>query len=166
VGLADAVREGCIRMPARAVHALDGSVALQPYGRPGEAIYSASRSLLNSTLLTACEGYPDRVSVYHGWSLKALDPDGTVVFENGSDRSTKRFTAKCVIGADGAYSAVRTAMLRHSRMDFSRTYIEHGYKELNMPPTAHGDWAMPVSEALHIWPRHRFMMIALPNPGE
>jgi len=68
-----------------------------------------------------------------------------------------------VIGADGAFSKVREAMLRWSRLCFSRTFIEHGYKELYMPPTAAGEYALPCPNALHIWPRTKFMLIALPN---
>ena len=52
--------------------------------------------------------------------------------------------------------------MRHIRFDYSQEYIDHAYVELNMPPTANGDYAMD-STHLHIWPRQTFMMIALPN---
>lgn len=55
-------------------------------------------------------------------------------------------------------------MLRFSRTDFHRRFIEHGYKELTIPASVAGDFALPTPNALHIWPRKQFMMIALPNP--
>ena len=66
------------------------------------------------------------------------------------------------MGADGAYSRVRKDLMRSIRMNFSQEYIEHGYVELNMPPTPSGEYKMDPGH-LHIWPRQTFMMIALPN---
>jgi kynurenine 3-monooxygenase len=69
-----------------------------------------------------------------------------------------------VIGVDGAFSAVRGAMQRQlKRFEYNESYLAHGYKELTIPPAADGGWRMQ-KEALHIWPRKSFMMIALPNP--
>jgi len=67
-----------------------------------------------------------------------------------------------VIGADGAFSAVRRSMQRLDRFDYAQSFLAHGYKELSIPPTNGGDFAMEPN-ALHIWPRRSFMMIALPN---
>lgn len=110
-------------------------------------------------------GFSSRLTIYHDYDFKRFNSDGSVVLEHNKRREESRTVkARLVIGADGAYSAVRHAMMRLTRMDFSRQYIEHGYKELNMPPTSTGAHAMPIVNALHIWPRHAFMMIALPNP--
>jgi kynurenine 3-monooxygenase len=51
-------------------------------------------------------------------------------------------------------------------IDFSRKYIAHGYKELTIPPTESGDYALSPINGLHIWPRSQFMLIALPNPDK
>ena len=72
--------------------------------------------------------------------------------------------ARLVIGADGAFSAVRSAMMRLTRMDFSQQFIGHGYKELEIPPAEGGGFRLPSANALHIWPREEFMLIGLPNP--
>ena len=68
-----------------------------------------------------------------------------------------------IIGADGAFSSIRGSMQMSDRFEYSQHYIEHGYKELRIPPGANGEFVME-KEALHIWPRASFMLIALPNP--
>jgi len=64
------------------------------------------------------------------------------------------------------YSTVRRSLMHWERVDFSQVHIECAYKELSIPPTAQGDWALPNHNGLHIWPRHEFMLIALPNPNK
>jgi kynurenine 3-monooxygenase len=162
VGLLETVMAGIVPMPARGVHDLAGNIALQPYGKPGQFICSASRSLLNRVLLDACDSLPN-VRCFFETSLKSLNGANRMELVSERDGATRVATPRLIIGSDGAYSSVRTAMLRYSRMDFSRAYIDHAYKELTIPPVA-GDWAMAQPNALHIWPRHAFMMIALPNP--
>ena len=80
----------------------------------------------------------------------------------GSGGRPVEFDADLVIGCDGAFSVVRAVMQRLDRFDYSQSYLKHGYKELTIPPTASGDFAMP-PDGLHIWPRGGYMMIALPN---
>ncbi len=70
--------------------------------------------------------------------------------------------ADLIVGADGAYSAMRRELMRKTRMNFSQEYIEHGYMELTIPATPDNKFAL-AKDRLHIWPRHEFMMIALPN---
>ena len=91
-------------MPCRAIHSLAGDITAQPYGKPGEAIYSASRSLLNRALLDACDALPN-VRTYFESTLRKLESSGAVTVEHAG--SVRTFTPALVIGADGAYSAVR-----------------------------------------------------------
>src|SRR5690606_30454947 len=67
-----------------------------------------------------------------------------------------------LIGADGAGSALRAAMNRWSPLGERSEFLDHSYKELEIPPAADGDYAIEPN-ALHIWPRGRYMCIALPN---
>ncbi|PYL66823.1 MAG: kynurenine 3-monooxygenase, partial [Verrucomicrobia bacterium] len=69
-----------------------------------------------------------------------------------------------VVGVDGAFSAVRASMQRKiDNFQYDESYLAYGYKELTIPPATDGSWRIE-KNALHIWPRKSFMMIALPNP--
>jgi kynurenine 3-monooxygenase len=83
---------------------------------------------------------------------------------NTSTSQLRQASGDAVIGVDGAFSAVRQAMRRRLDVfEYDESYLAHGYKELTIPPGPDGGWRME-KEALHIWPRKSFMMIALPNP--
>ena len=82
---------------------------------------------------------------------------------NLSTSQPLKASADAIIGVDGAFSSVRRSMQRLDRFEYSQSYLAHGYKELTIPPATNGAWQME-KNALHIWPRKSFMMIALPNP--
>jgi kynurenine 3-monooxygenase len=158
VGLADEVRRTSVVMPGRMIHHPDGSLAFQPYGKDEhEVLHSVSRAGLNRLLVEATARYPS-VRMHFDHRCVGADLDaGTLDFQGG-----KRVTAEVIVGADGAYSAVRQAMQRRERFDYSQEYLGHGYKELTIPPAAGGGFRLE-KHALHIWPRGGFMLIALPN---
>ena len=152
-----------------AVHApgLDGGLTYQPYGLPGkgrfghdECIYSVARGPLNRILLEAAEA-TGRVDVHFEHRLEdfSVSQDAvSLTFEGRSPLHHNR-----LFGTDGAFSAVRQRMMKGDRFDFSQSYLAHGYKEIAMPPQEDGGFALD-AEALHIWPRGHFMLMALPNP--
>ena len=162
VGLLDTVMPHTIEMPQRAIHHVDGSIVTQQYGQPGQAIYSVGRSLINRAMLDELDKL-STVHIYFESNITNIDQQGnlTVKLKDGTIRT---YLPRLIVGADGAYSAVRNFVLRHSRTDFHRHFIEHGYKELTIPPTITGNFALPEPNSLHIWPRKKFMLIALPNP--
>jgi kynurenine 3-monooxygenase len=158
IGLDREVLDTAIPMPGRMMHALDGTLTFQPYSADrGHAINSIGRADLNRVLLDAATAMPG-VKVLFEHRLTGLDErTGILEFATGA---TAR--ARVVIGADGARSAVRGRLQQVPGVDFSQEYLDYGYKELTIPPRD-GGWAMEPG-ALHIWPRGRAMMIALPNP--
>ena len=158
VGLDRAVLDTAVRMRGRMVHGIDGSLAFQPYGHEAHhVINSVSRAGLNRLLVEAAESLGN-VNVRFGTRCVDVDlENATCVFENG-----ERLAADLVVGTDGAYSEVRGALQKSDRFEYSQSYLPHGYKELSIPPAADGGFRME-RDALHIWPRERFMMIALPN---
>lgn len=162
VGLRHEVIRSAVLMRGRMIHPVRGPLQFQPYGKDDtEALNSVSRSGLNQLLVEAAARVPG-VRLYFDHRCNGVDlKDGTVEFIDG-DGHEKRVTAACVIGADGAYSAVRCSMQKLDRFDYSQGYLGHGYKELCIPPAPGGGWRME-PHALHIWPRGGSMMIALPN---
>lgn len=164
VGLADRVLEGAIPMRGRMMHSPSGELTFQPYSaNPDDAINSVSRGGLNLTLLEAADEY-DTVSLRFNERCLDVDLDAPAAHfehEHTSERTT--INADVIIGADGAFSAVRSRMQKLDRFDFSQSYLDCGYKELHIPHTLSGDFALEPN-ALHIWPRGGAMMIALPNP--
>ena len=148
------------------MHSTDRQLAFQPYSKnPKDAINSVSRGGLNLTLLEAAAAH-DNVSLHFGHQCVEADlerPAVTFARDDESGGGGVTVEGDLVIGADGAFSVVRCAMQSTDRFDYSQTWLEHGYKELTIPPDADGGFAMEPN-ALHIWPRGGAMMIALPNP--
>lgn len=159
-GLREDIEAIAIPMPGRFLHQEDGSSAFQAYGKNGEAIYSVSRGELNKKLMDLAEQHGAKI-LFNQRCSKVDIPNNTIYIQ---DEQGREEAIKCdlLFGADGAFSSLRTAMSYMDRTNFSQYYIEAGYKELNIPAGSHGSWLIE-KNALHIWPRHNYMMIALPN---
>lgn len=160
IGVIDEIRQIAIPMHGRMMHALDGSLTFQPYGKEGQFINSISRSSLNNLLIDRA----DKTGVQFLFDHRVTDVDlqnTTLTYEKNSSSSSKKFDG--IIGSDGAYSIVRHAMQFTDRFNFSQDYIDHGYKELHISAGTNGKFHLE-KHALHIWPRESFMLIALPNP--
>ncbi|MDX2003208.1 MAG: NAD(P)/FAD-dependent oxidoreductase [Chitinophagales bacterium] len=156
VGLEDDIRAMAIPMHGRMVHGQDGAINFQPYGLQGQFINSISRGGLNQLLMDKAE----LAGAYIHFGQRGQDVDlqnNVLLMEDGT-----KVASELLFGTDGAFSAIRTAMTKTDRFNYSQTYLEHGYKELSIPPTTDGGWQLE-KNALHIWPRKSFMLIALPN---
>jgi len=162
VGLDIPVLQQAVPMYGRMMHALDGSLSYQPYGKDGQAIYSVSRGGLNVQLLKLADKYPN-IHLYFNHRCTQADLESATADFIDNDGAVASFSGDYLIGTDGAFSAVRDAFQRSGRFNYSQDYIEHGYKELEILPTAEGGFAME-KNCLHIWPRASYMLIALPNP--
>ncbi|KAL4674696.1 hypothetical protein H8959_018630 [Pygathrix nigripes] len=160
VGLEDQIVSQGIPMRARMIHSLSGKKSAVPYGTKSQYILSVSRENLNKDLLTAAEKYPS-VKMHFNHKLLKCNPEEGMITVLGSDKVPKDVTCDLIVGCDGAYSTVRSHLMKKPRFDYSQQYIPHGYMELTIPPR-NGDYAMEPNY-LHIWPRNTFMMIALPN---
>lgn len=170
LGLEELLLKEVVPMRGRMVHPLNGSVNFQPYGTNNQAINSVSRSGLNLMLLQEAE--KKGVTITFEARCVSADLEHTsATFSPGSAFTplekinqqklyTKSFDV--MIAADGAYSAIRQAFQFTDRFDFAQNYIEHGYKELHIPPGSTGEHLLDPT-SLHIWPREKFMLIALPN---
>jgi kynurenine 3-monooxygenase len=163
IGIADEALQHAIPMPGRMIHDKSGALHFSPYDvDPAKCIDSIGRASLNTTVIEAAQRYPNvRVHFNHKCTDVDLDTP-TVHLETEHGRLAAQGDA--VIGVDGAFSAVRQSMqLKIDNFQYDESYLAHGYKELTIPPGPDGGWRME-KNALHIWPRKSFMMIALPNP--
>jgi kynurenine 3-monooxygenase len=159
IGMDEYMLAEAVPMYGRMVHPIDGETKLLPYsGRDGEYINSVSRSGLNIALINEAEKY-DGINFVFNERCTDFDPvSGEVSFASG--RTARGDT---VIATDGAGSAVRQSMeTKLPAFESSSVFLEHAYKELHIPAGEGGKFLLE-KNALHIWPRHQFMMIALPN---
>jgi len=166
-GLMEQVESFLIPMKGRMLHGLDpGELTFSAYGqRPHEVIYSVSRGELNKLMMTAAETHFD-VDILFNQSVETLDFENNLaeIRDHVADKTT-RLEFELVIGCDGVGSEVRTAILDATGGSCSIEMLDHDYKELSIPPGNKGPqglWQME-KEALHIWPRGGYMLIALPN---
>lgn len=165
VGLENQVKELCIPMNGRMLHDRDSNTFLSNYsGRDYEYINSISREQLNSLLLTEAEKH-DNVTIHFNKKCNSVDFEKTTAsFQDYMTKEEFIEDADCIIATDGAGSALRKSyyLERKFLFSFSQNYLTHGYKELSILPTETGDYKT-YKNALHIWPRGNFMVIALPN---
>ena len=161
-GIRDQIEKTALPMPGRMMHSVTGDLTFQPYGKEGEAIYSVSRGGLNRALLEIADSFPN-VEFFFEHRCTDVDLDlPYITFEDMRNGETKTLEAPLIFGTDGAFSAVRYALQKTDRFQYTQFYLDHGYKELTIPPAADGGYRMD-PKALHIWPRGNFMLIALPN---
>jgi len=162
VGLADEVRKVGIPMYGRMMHDEKGQLSYQAYGKEGQAIYSVSRGGLNYKMMDLAENEGVRIH----FSMRSTDVDlaeKIVHFEKDDTRQKMSVPYDLLFGSDGAFSALRGSFQKRDRFDYSQDYLTAGYKELTIPAGPNGEFLME-KNALHIWPRGSYMMIALPNP--
>lgn len=164
-GLLDQVNELLIPMHGRLLHLPDGSTQYLPYGQKAEeVIYSVSRRDLNSLMMTAAEVAPP-VNVYFRQKVEEIDfQQKTLAVRDLDSNQLRSESYELLIGADGAGSAVRQALIPFVQGTESSEPLDHDYKELEIPATANQDYQIE-KEVLHIWPRGEYMLIALPNQG-
>ena len=162
VGIMDEIRKIAIPMHGRQMHYADGSTPYQAYGKEGQFINSVSRGELNRKLMDLAE--ENGVQIIFNEKLEEANwKNNTLVFKNSLSHQLSTINYQLMFGSDGAYSAARLAhQLQHDRFQYQQYYIDFGYKELHIPAGKNGQFLME-KNALHIWPRGNYMMIALPN---
>jgi kynurenine 3-monooxygenase len=162
-GVFDELRSALLPMRGRFIHPVHGAPSLHLYGqRPNELIYSISRHRLNQTLIELAARLP-RVTVHFEHRFETADFDAEVAFirDVRHDRLLS-VPMQPLLATDGAGSAVRRRMNTLQLIHAQETDLEHGYKELSIPAGPGASHRM-AADALHIWPRGNYMLIALPN---
>jgi kynurenine 3-monooxygenase len=160
-GAEEAVRKISIPLAGRTIHTSEGKLTFQPYGAPGQAIHAVDRAALNLTLTTLAV---EHANVRASFDRRCLDVDldrTALELEDTATYERTEVVAERVFAADGAFSRIRFALMRKGRFDYSQSYIPYAHKELGMQGAA----GRLEPNSTHVWPRHKLMMIAFPNPG-
>ncbi|WP_293302553.1 FAD-dependent oxidoreductase [Allomuricauda sp.] len=161
VGLEDSIKEIAIPLDKRAMHVNDKPVYFQKYGKDGEAIWSISRGILNKRMIDLAE----EAGAEFRFNEKVWDvnlPEAKIYTGESEKSEWKEYQYDLIFGCDGAFSRVRHKMQRRSRFDYSQDFLDVGYKELTIPANADGTHKLD-KNSFHIWPRGKFMLIAMPN---
>jgi kynurenine 3-monooxygenase len=163
-GVLEQLRSEMVAMRGRQVHELGGASSFMNYGlRPSEVIHAISRTRLNAALIEVASQVPQ---IKLRFSRRTIDVDprsGTLQWRDEIDGSVHSEAAALLIAADGAGSAVRAALATRGMLQATEDALDHDYKELLIPAAADGGYLLE-QNALHIWPRGGYMLIALPNP--
>ena len=163
VGVGDKIRDLAIPMYGRIMHSEAGELSYQPYGEEGQAIYSISRGGVNARMMDIAETEGNATIHYQHQCIGVDLAAGRVRFENLLTKEIVEDQADVVFACDGAFSAIRyLGMQKLDRFDYSQDFIDDGYREILLPANPDGSYRMD-KNALHIWPRGRFMLIALAN---
>ena len=161
VGIDQEVKKIAIPMYKRIMHDKESNLSDQPYGNDGEAIYSVSRAQLNVLMMEMAEKNGAKLH-FNEKCIDANLEEAIATFENTSTDTKKIISADLLIGADGSLSAVREQMVKKHHHEYEYNRIENDYKELLIPAQNNGTHLLD-KNALHIWPRGNFMLIALAN---
>ena len=163
VGVGDEVRKIAIPMHGRVMHDKQGELTYQPYGKEGQAIYSVSRGKINATMMDIAENVGNATIEYNHECHK-VDFENSIAFVRDTiTGENMQVKSDLIFASDGAFSAVRyNSMQKLPRFNYNQRFIEDGYREILLPANSDGSYKMD-KNALHIWPRGRFMMIALAN---
>ena len=161
VGIEDEVMKIAIPMDKRIMHDTEGNLSEQAYGNPGQSIYSVSRAELNALMMELAEEKGAKLE-FNQFCIDVDFDENSVTFENTITKEINTINSDIIIGADGALSEVRNKMVEKLGYDFNLIKIENSYKELLIPSSVNGTHLID-KNALHIWPRGEFMLIALAN---
>lgn len=163
VGLDAEILSDAIPMYGRMMHSKTGELSYHAYGKEGQAINSVSRGRLNIKLIELADEFPN-ITLHFNSKCVDVDIDKSIATFELEDGSLKTIQSDRIIGTDGAFAATRGKLQVSDRFNYSQQYLHVGYKELAIPAGENGKFLME-KNALHIWPRGKFMMIALPNPS-
>jgi len=119
------------------------------------------RNKLNIKLLDAAEELPNVKLFFNHRCLNRDKESGTAHLRDEKNSRSTTINPSFIIGADGAFSTVRQQMHKGMRAYYQQEFLDWGYKELHIPSGVGS--GLIEDNALHIWPRGDFMLLAMPN---
>ncbi len=161
VGIEPEIKKIAIPLDKRAIHLVGQPEYYQKYGKEGEAIWSISRGILNRKMIDLAEN--EGVTFKFDEKVWDVDLPTAKLYTGETEKGEwQEYQYDLIFGCDGAFSRVRHKMQRRSRFDYSQDFIDVGYKELTIAPDEDGSYKLD-KNSFHIWPRGKFMLIAMPN---
>jgi kynurenine 3-monooxygenase len=161
-GLLEKVDALSTPMRGRMIHDRSGRLTLQPYGLQAyERLYSVRRESLQQCLLYEA-ATEHRIRIHYGHKLKNVDWESSAAFFERGD-AQRRHDFDVLIGADGPSSRVRRSLDRAFHIEVQEEMLDAGYKFLTIPPGVDHEPQMDPN-ALHVWPRGGYMLLAFPGP--
>lgn len=169
--LLESVLRDTIPMHSRMVHRRSKAGALtasaQAYDVHHRAILAADRGGLNATLLDQLQKMPN-AKVFFERKIAAADFRAkTAKLQNRSVSPPQEteIAYDLLIGADGAHSATRSSLMKHTQMDFSQEYIDSFWCQFEIPAkhTTSGPQFLIEPNYLHVWPAGDCLFIAIPS---
>lgn len=162
IGAGDLVRSIAVPAYGRIIHNEGAPRSHHPYGSSNEALYSIMRDKLMMQLLRTAEPYGN-ISFHFNEKCTGVDlATATAELTNTVTGAVSRVSGDRIIASDGAFSAVRLQMQRQNRFNLSQQYLDCGYREMTAPALSPRGWTAE-RNALHFWPRGRFMLMGAPN---
>jgi kynurenine 3-monooxygenase len=163
LGIDKSILQMAIPMPGRMVHSSEGALSFQAYGKDNsECRYSISRADLNVFLINKAEK-TGLVNIEFNKKLVDVDLENkTIKLQDEISHEIYNLPFNHLIGADGSASQARKALANEPGFKNSEQELPYGYKELLLPAGNSGEFQLE-KNALHIWPRGTYMLIALPN---
>tara|TARA_R110002049_G_scaffold993_11_gene7275 strand:- start:59704 stop:61116 length:1413 start_codon:yes stop_codon:yes gene_type:complete len=165
VGVQDKVEALCIPMHGRMIHDTEGNSFLSKYsGRDHKYISSVSRQDLTALLLDEAETLKNVTLIFNKKCKQVDFENKQATFIDYQTKAVSTIEADVIFGTDGAGSSLRKSYYSERKFlfNFSQNFLKYGYKELRILPAENGSYKTE-KNALHIWPRGDFMLIALPN---
>jgi kynurenine 3-monooxygenase len=160
IGVRGAVEAIAVPLLGRRIHTEDGQLAFTPYGPDQQRIFAVNRAVLNQVLVAHAAAHP-RIRIHFDRRCEAVDPHrGSLRFAGGERGAPIDVVADRIVAADGAFSSVRSSLLRIDRFEYSQSYLPYGHKELSIPAERA---AALERDKMHVWPRRDLMLTAFPN---
>lgn len=162
VGMKGEVLSQTLPKHSRMVHRDDETITTQQYGREGQTINTVDRKILNCQLMDRAEK-TGKVNIHFRTHIEKMNPETgelIIVNERTGKTSTKRYDR--ILGTDGIFSSVRNSLEEAGHVESELISMDHGYRELTIPPDENGEWAIE-KNYVHVWPRRNFFFLALPR---
>jgi len=156
-GLRESVQGRALLLRERVVHCRGRSYRYAYDSDKKRGLYAVGRHELAEALLVAAS-VQQGLAIEFGQAFESLDKNAQTASFRAHDGKTSTVAYGLLVGADGAFSRVRTQMQKGERADYTQRFSSWGY--MDVPISAAG--AMAADGGLHVWPGKDRLLIVIP----